>query len=63
MDQIGEMVNKLWEDGQGGFVARRSPLIQIKEREERVLKLWTRLLEVERIFWPSLGADDQEAST
>lgn len=57
MDQIGEMVDKLWDEGQGGFVARIKPLSQRKEvREDRVLKLWARLLEVESIFWPVVDA-------
>jgi hypothetical protein len=53
VDTIGQMVDRLWEDGSGGFVARKTAAAGV-EREERVKKLWARLLETERVFWPDV---------
>jgi hypothetical protein len=72
VDEIAVLLNRLWceregeGEGQGGFTARKSPAVEEggdrgdrgrAASEERIRRLWARLLDAERVFWPVVGED------
>jgi hypothetical protein len=56
VEEIGGFVDLLWvEEGGAGFVEREVGVGKGKEEmRESVVRLWGRVLEAERVFWPGV---------